>query len=326
MLGTREVAPQPDVDHRNAVVSQSPTAADALRIGRFGPLAVEILLVGEANVRRDEKDQLPVGLQILKAVVGVVPQVVEELHHLGRIFEVGGLERHVVGLLLRHGRSDGLQKAVESVVAARLGGIADPHRRTDAFGDGLFEKRRLGLFELGARQIVEIDVGPRRNPLVDEREVVGRREPQLGLHTAEIDGLLVFGGGGSSRPSRLRVLLEDVALTVPELHGRGHGHVVEYPHAQFQSGGTAQHGAEEDVFQIGAGVLFGIFQETHNHKVFREPYTVSHPDRACPPPWRRMQIRLFQVLSRKERFILPRGKVHVRPGATTVYAFEVSTR
>ena len=52
-------------------------------------------------------------------------------------------------------------------------------------------------------------------------------------------------------PSGGGVFLEDVALSVPELDGRGYGHVIEYPHAQFAGGVAAQDRTEKDGFEVG---------------------------------------------------------------------------
>ena len=45
-------------------------------------------------------------------------------------------------------------------------------------------------------------------------------------------------------------------MSVPELDGRGYGHVIEYPYAQFAGGVAAQDRAEKDGFEVGTGVLF----------------------------------------------------------------------
>ena len=106
-------------------------------------------------------------------------------------------------------------------------------------------------------------VDQRRDLLVDHREVVGGRESQFGLHPVKIDRLLVLGRRFAPGPACGGEFLEDVALAVPELDVRGLGHVVEYAHAEVLRRLPGEHRAEEDVFEVGTGVLFRIFEVSH---------------------------------------------------------------
>ena len=251
------------------MVGERRPAVDRVGIGGVGALRVEILLVEVVEVRGDEEGQLPLGAQVLEAAVGVLPQVVEELHGALRIVELGGRVGGGVDLLVGGELLHGLQEAVEGVVARRGRRVAHPHRGADVLGHGLAEEGGLGLLEHRAREVVHVDVGAGGDALVDEREVVGGREAQFGLHALQGDRLLVFGRRGAARPPCGVVLLEDVALAVPQLHGGGCGEVVEDPHAQILGRGAREHRAEEDGLQIGAGVLLGVFEVTHVFEVFR---------------------------------------------------------
>lgn len=127
-------------------------------------------------------------------VVGVGPQLVEELDDLLRRREVRVLIGVVIDALLRDQFPDELQESVEGVVA-RLGrGVADPHRRAEVLGERLPEERRFGLLELGSREVLQVDVRDGGDLLADHREVVGRREAHLGLHAPQVDRLLELGG------------------------------------------------------------------------------------------------------------------------------------
>ena len=106
---------------------------------------------------------------------------------------------------------------------------------------------------------VSVDVGACGDLFIDQREIVGGRKSQFGLHASQADGLLQLGRCVAARPSGSGVFLEDVALSVPELDGRGYGHVIEYPYAQFAGGVAAQDRAEKDGFEVGTGVLFCTF-------------------------------------------------------------------
>nr|DAS01407.1 MAG TPA: hypothetical protein [Caudoviricetes sp.] len=266
--GSREVAAQPEVDDRNPVVGECPAAVHRIGVGGVGALRIEVFLVEVAEIGGDEERQLSVGLEVLNAQVGLVPQLVEQLHDVGRVGERRLLIGEVVDGLVADLGGDRLQKAVEGVVARCAGRVADPHRGADVLGEGLPEEHRFGLFEVGAREVVHVDVGQRRDLFVDHREVVRGGESQFGLHAAEVDGLLLFGRRGASRPARGGEFLEDVALSVPELDVRGLGHVVEYAHAEFLRRLSGQHRAEEDVFEIGSGVLFRIFEIGHGDDFF----------------------------------------------------------
>ena len=257
--GVGQIGPQTDVDERDAVVGQSLTAVGAFGVGRVGALAVEVLFVGVVEIRGDEEGELAFGFAVLDTFVGVLPEVVENGDDLFGIGEVGGFVDRIVEPLLLGACLDAFEEAVEGVEARSGRRVADPHRGADSLGDGLLEERGFGLLQLAARQVVHIDVGARRDFLVYQREVVGGRESQLGLHAAQSDGFLQFVGGAASGPPCGGVFLEDVALPFPELDGRRDGHVVEDPHAQFAGRRAAQDGTEEDVFEVGTGVLLGVF-------------------------------------------------------------------
>ena len=132
----------------------------------------------------------------------------------------------------------------------------------------LFEKRRFVLFEFRARKVVHVGVDQRRDLFVDHREVVGGRESQFGLHPVKVDRLLVLGRRFAPGPACGGEFLKDVALAVPELDVRGLGHVVEYAHAEILRRFPGEHRAEEDVFEVGTGVLFRIFEIGHGDDVF----------------------------------------------------------
>ena len=269
MVGaSREVAAQTQIDDRDSVVGEVPAAVHRVGVGGVGALRIEVFLVEVAEVRGDEERQLPVGLEVLDTQVGFVPQLVEQLHDVGRVGERRLLVGEVVDDLVVNLGLDLFQESVEGVVARRGGRVADPHRGADVFREGLSEERRFGLFEVCAREVVHVDVRHRRDLFVDHREVVCGGESQFGFHAAEIDGLLLFGRRGASRPACGGEFLEDVALPVPELDVRGLGHVVEYAHAELLGRRPGQHRAEEDVFEIGSGVLFRIFEIGHGDCCF----------------------------------------------------------
>nr|DAF45440.1 MAG TPA: hypothetical protein [Siphoviridae sp. ctBLh2] len=266
--GLRQVAAQTDVDDRDAVVGQSLAAVHRVGVGGIDPLRIEVLLVEVAEVRGEEEGQLPLGLEVLHPGVGVGPERVEEFDDLLGRGEVGALVGLVVDALVIDELLDDLEESVEGVVA-RLGrGVADPHRGADVLGQCAAEELRLGLLELGAREVVQMQVGDGRDLLADHREIVGGGESHLGLHALQVDLLLELGRGGASRPSGVGVFLEDVALPVPQLDVGGGRHVVEDAHAQLPGRPSGQHRAEKDGLEFGAGVLLGIFDVVHGVKGF----------------------------------------------------------
>ena len=250
------------------MVGQRPAAVHRIGIGRVGALRIEVFLVETVDVRRNEVGQPVVGLEARDAGIGPGPQLVEQLDRIGRVFERGRLEGKVVDAVVVDQTVDTLQESVEGVVTRRRGSVADPHRNADILGEGLFEKRRFGLFEFRARKVVHVGVDQRRDLFVNHREVVGGRESQFGLHPVKVDRLLVLGRRFAPGPACGGEFLKDVALAVPELDVRGLGHVVEYAHAEVLRRFPGEHRAEEDVFEVGTGVLFRIFEIGHGDDVF----------------------------------------------------------
>ena len=247
----------------NAVIQQVLTAVDIVGVGAVRAHAVEVLLVGAVNVRRNEEGQLPLGFEVFQAFVRIFPEIVEHGDRVGRC--VHGVRFVIVGIdlvVVRVG-GDGFEKSVEGVRAAFGRRVAHPHRRADAFGDGLFEERGFGLFEFGAREILHIDLGTVGNQLIDQREVVCGRVAQFGFHAVERDGFLEFFRAGAAAPACRGEFLQDVGFGLPHLHCRRYGHVVKDADAQVDGRRTAQHRAEKDRFEVFAGVGFGIFECAH---------------------------------------------------------------
>ena len=73
-----------------------------------------------AEVRGDEERQLPIGLEVLDTQVGFVPQLVEQLHDIGRVGERRLLVGEVVDDLVVNLGLDLFQESVEGVVVARM--------------------------------------------------------------------------------------------------------------------------------------------------------------------------------------------------------------
>ena len=262
-----QVAAHAHVDDRDAVVGQLRTAVHRVDVGGVNPLLVEILLVEVADVRRDEVGELAFGLEILCAGVSLAPEFVEDLSGVTVVREVRGRVGEAVvdraELVLEQ-----LEESVEGVVALSGRGVAGPHRGADVLGQGLAEEFGLGLFEDRSGEVLHVDVDDRGDLLVDHREVVGGGESEFGLYALEVDRLFGAGGGCAAVPAGGGELLEDVALSVPELDVGGLGHVVEHAHAKVLGRLPGQDRAEEDVLQIGAGVLFRIFKVSHGVFVF----------------------------------------------------------
>ena len=245
------------------MIQQVLTAVDIVGVGAVRAHAVEVLLVGAVNVRRNEEGQLPLGFEVFQAFVRIFPEIVEHGDRVGRC--VHGVRFVIVGIdlvVVRVG-GDGFEKSVEGVRAAFGRRVAHPHRRADAFGDGLFEERGFGLFEFGAREILHIDLGTVGNQLIDQREVVCGRVAQFGFHAVERDGFLEFFRAGAAAPACRGEFLQDVGFGLPHLHCRRYGHVVKDADAQVDGRRTAQHRAEKDRFEVFAGVGFGIFECAH---------------------------------------------------------------
>ena len=256
-----------EVDDRNAVVGEYRPAFGPADVGRLGVgERVEILLVEVVEIRGDEVDQLSVGFQVGQLFGGFGPCGVEDIDGRCGLFEVGrGVGLRCRDLVLDEQFVDAFDESVERGVLrarARLL-VADPHRHAEAFGDGAFEELGFGLFELRTRQVVHVDIGAVGNQFVDHREVVGGRIAQFGLDLRHVDRLLEFSGGIAARPACGGVLLEDVARSFPQLHGRRCGHVVEDAHAQVEGRLAAEHRAEEDGFEIAARVGLRVFNERH---------------------------------------------------------------
>ena len=68
----------------NAVIQQVLTAVDIVGVGTVRAHAVEVLLVGAVNVRRNEEGQLPLGFEVFQAFVRIFPEIVEHGDRVGR--------------------------------------------------------------------------------------------------------------------------------------------------------------------------------------------------------------------------------------------------
>lgn len=215
-LGTGpEIGSHLNVDHRNAPERQALASVLLGQIGRFECDAVELLFVAGVYVRRDQIDQLALRLECPEYVRGLVPQPLEQL--FGRF--AGRIESCAANVVFRVTRigEQPLEEAVESRQRSFPFRVAEPHRRPDAFGYGFLEQRGFGRFELGSRQIVQIDVRPSGNQLVYHVEVVFRRVAGLGLDFRQRDLLAVLRRGVASFPARRRVFLQDVARALPRI-------------------------------------------------------------------------------------------------------------
>ena len=146
--------------------------------------------------------RLPLALHRFEDRGRRAPHLVQQVdHRLGRELPFGKVHHGEVheGVVVAYQ----CHEAVELVQRrSRVGHVAYPHRRAQALGDRRAEHLRLGLFQLGARQVVHVDVGAAGYQLVHLREVVRGRIARLGLDLLHSYRLLLACGRVAARPAR----------------------------------------------------------------------------------------------------------------------------